>query len=45
MESVDHTSTALQVASNARDMPQQVLCDTYERPLISAVSFSGKAAF
>jgi hypothetical protein len=45
VESADHISTALQIASNARDMPQQVLFDTYERPLISAVSFSGKAAF
>jgi hypothetical protein len=36
---------ALQITSNAKDMPQQVLFDTFERPPIWAVSFSGNAAF
>jgi hypothetical protein len=33
------------MTSNVRDMPRQARFDTFERPLISAVSFSGKAAF
>lgn len=33
------------MTSNAMDMPSQVLFDTFERPSISAVSFTGNAAF
>jgi hypothetical protein len=45
VESVDHTSTDLQITSNARDTHRPAPFDIFDRPLISAVLFTGNAAF
>jgi hypothetical protein len=40
-----HTSMGSQMTSNATDTRQPAWFDTFEPPLISAASFSGKAMF